>query len=141
MTILFKNYILISALISWFTAQFLKVFTGAYHNKRFSVIKLISSSGGMPSSHSAAVSALCTASVLRYGVSSFQFAVTFILALIVMRDAAGIRNQVGKQAKIINQMNESNCADLKELIGHTPFQVCMGSFLGVATALCLRLLY
>ena len=139
--VIFENYILVSAVVSWFTAQFLKLFTGAYRNKKLRVIDLFVSSGGMPSSHSAAVSALTTASLCEYGITSFQFTVTFILALIVMHDAAGVRNQVGKQAKIIKQMNKGGCADLKELVGHTPFQVCVGSVLGIVIAVVFKLIY
>jgi len=135
------NYTLICSFISWFAAQFIKIFTGAYRNKKFNFAELVFASGGMPSSHSAAVSALCTASFFEYGIGSFQFTVTFILALIVMRDAAGVRNQVGKQAKLLNQICEDNFSNLKELVGHTPFQVCVGSVLGIVIAVVFKLIY
>jgi len=142
-----KNYILLSAVVSWFAAQLFKVIMGMIHHKKFRMIKLFVSSGGMPSSHSASVSALCTASGFEYGIASFQFAVTFILAMIVMHDAAGVRNQVGKQAKVINKIKEGNVIEcfeninLKELVGHTPLQVCVGSILGIAVAFCFGQLY
>lgn len=144
---IFQNYILISALASWCIAQIAKVLTGMFHDKKINVVRLLLSSGGMPSSHSATVSALCTASGVEYGVNSFQFAVTCILAVIVMHDAAGVRKEVGEQARIINQMRENTCTwsfeniDLKELVGHTPLQVFIGALLGVLFALCMGLLY
>ena len=133
MTIL-RSYILISSVTSWFAAQFIKVFIGAYQTRKRNVIKLIISSGGMPSSHSAVVSALSTASFREYGIASFQFSISVVLALIVIQDAVGVRNQVGKQAKIINEMSEGSITNLKELVGHTPFQVCVGTLLGIAIA-------
>lgn len=142
-----QNYILASALVGWFVAQILKIFTGIFHERKFNIIELFVSTGGMPSSHSAAVSALCTASFVEYGVSSFQFAFTFVLAMIVMRDAAGIRKEVGKQAKVINRMWENICAgsfeeiDLKELVGHTPLQVFIGALVGIVIALCMGLIF
>ena len=129
-----RSYVLISSVISWFAAQFIKVFIGAYQKRKLNVIKLILSSGGMPSSHSAVVSALSAATFREYGVGSFQFSISVVFALIVIQDAVGVRNQVGKQAKIINEMNEGNFTNLKELVGHTPFQVCVGILLGILIA-------
>ncbi len=143
----FQNYILISALAGWCVAQVAKVVNGMFHDREFNLIEALISSGGMPSSHSATVSALCTASGVEYGVNSFPFAVTCVLAIIVMHDAAGVRKEVGEQAKIINKMWENmrtgafEDIDLKELIGHTPMQVFIGALIGVALALCLGLLY
>ena len=141
------NYTLMSAVAGWCIAQFSKVFTGMFRKENFSLIHLIFSTGGMPSSHSAMISALCTASGIEYGVGSFQFAITFVLAMIVMRDAAGVRKEVGEQAKAINELREKlfswplDDATLKELVGHTPLQVLIGAIVGVATAFTARLIY
>ena len=136
-----NNYILICSLVSWLATQLLKILTGTYHNRNLSVVEVVLANGGMPSSHAGAVAALCTASLLKYGVDSFQFAFTAVFALVVIRDASGVRNQVGKQAKFINQMFEDERADLKELIGHTPLQVAVGAAVGVLIAVAFWQVY
>ena len=98
----------------------------------------------MPSSHSAAVCATCFSCGILHGYDSAIFAVAAVLAVVVMRDAAGIRREAGKQAEVINQMAEElnkktkkpTFEDtLKVLLGHTPLQVLFGALLGVLTAL------
>ena len=97
----------------------------------------------MPSSHSSTVTALCVAVGLTDGFQSSVFAVSFILALVVMYDAAGVRRAAGQQAKILNKIVEdwgkTNYRDtekkLKELLGHTPVEVFAGALLGIAIAL------
>lgn len=143
---LIQNYLLISAGVAWFAAQILKVFTGIFRERHFSIISLLTGTGGMPSSHSACVTALAVASGLYYGLGSSWFAVTTILALVVMRDASGVRREAGKQAKVINQLirelfttedEKRFQTDLKELLGHTPLQVFVGALLGGLVALLL----
>ncbi|MBR2292979.1 MAG: divergent PAP2 family protein [Clostridia bacterium] len=137
----FGNYILISAVLGWFIAQFLKIFTGFAETKKFHV-KHMFANGGMPSSHSATVMALCIACAIQEGVASPYFAITAVLAIIVMNDASGVRYETGEQAKIINRItrelfsgkSEEVNTGLKELVGHTPFQVLMGALLGVCVA-------
>ena len=102
----------------------------------------------MPSSHSATVCALATAACIQYGAASFEFAISLILALIVMYDAMGVRREAGIQAKMINEMiemfaemgkdNLSPDEKLKEFVGHTPLQVMAGAILGIliAFAIC-----
>jgi len=139
---LFGNYILVSAAIAWALAQFMKVFTNLFGHKKFD-IKMMFSNGGMPSSHSSTVMALCTACAVQEGFGSPYFAITLILAMIVMNDAFGVRYEAGKHAQIINRIAEelfSGDPDhvysgLKELVGHTPLQVFVGGLLGVAVAL------
>ena len=137
----FNNYVLVCSLVSWLVTQLLKILTGTYNNKDMSLIEIILANGGMPSSHSGAVAALCTASLLKYGADSFQFAITAVFALVVIQDASGVRNQVGKQAKVINQMFEDEPPNLKELIGHTPLQVAVGAAVGVLIAVAFWQLY
>ena len=98
-------------------------------------------SGGMPSSHSATVCALVTAVCYEYGAGSFEFAISLILAIIVMYDAMGVRRETGIQAQVLNEMlkvfedmgrSEISAHDkLKEFVGHTPLQVLMGALLGI----------
>jgi len=98
-------------------------------------------SGGMPSSHSATVCALATATGFEYGAGSFEFAISIILAIIVMYDARGVRRETGIQAKLLNDLvqtfvdmgrSELSAYDrLKEFVGHTPLQVFAGAILGI----------
>jgi len=97
--------------------------------------------GGMPSSHAAAVSALSTAVGLREGFGTTLFGVTLYFSLIVMYDAAGLRQAAGRQAAILNRLIDEHFQDpekdtqrLMELLGHTPFEVFVGALLGVASA-------
>lgn len=140
------NYMLIAAGLSWFTAQMLKAFTGVFKQKDFSVIELFFGTGGMPSSHSAVVSSLACAAALSRGLYSAEFAICVVLALIVMRDASGMRNEVGKHAKILNNIfrdlalskdTETQDKALKELVGHTAPQVFVGSVLGIVISMLL----
>lgn len=137
-----------SALCAWFTAQFLKVLTGLFRERRFSVLVLMFSTGGMPSSHTASVVALTTAIVLTHGVGSAAFAISFLFSMVVMIDATGVRRETGEQAKILNRMmsqlfesknSEEWNQTLKELVGHTPLQVIAGAGVGVAIPLILSL--
>jgi acid phosphatase family membrane protein YuiD len=98
--------------------------------------------GGMPSSHSASVSALTTAVGLRDGFGSTLFGVTLYFSLIVMYDAAGLRQAAGRQAVILNRLMNEHFAEaevdrhrLMELLGHTPLEVLTGALLGVVSAL------
>ncbi len=98
--------------------------------------------GGMPSSHSASVTALSTLVGLRQGFDSPLFGVTLYFSLIVMYDAAGLRRAAGKQAAVINRMLQAfsrfhriEDAHLRELLGHSPTEVFVGALLGVLVAL------
>ena len=136
---IFTNYVLICAIIGWFAAQAIKCVRYVVKNKRFDFAVLMSS-GGMPSSHSATVSAVVVATAKLCGTGSPEFALAFILAFIVMYDAAGVRRAAGEQAKVLNriadELSEGDTRyldkDLKEFIGHTPFQVVVGALLGIA---------
>ena len=138
----FGNYMLMSAVVAWLSAQIIKIFTGAFQNRKMSLKTLLFSSGGMPSSHAAAVVALAISAGLSQGFGSPIFAVCGIFSIIVMIDASGVRYETGKQSQVINKMVEELFAGdmdmlnigLKELVGHTPFQVFMGALLGVAVA-------
>lgn len=135
---IFTNYPLWCAAISWIVAQILKSVIWVIQKRRFSFISIVAS-GGMPSSHSATVCALATATGRLNGFDSVDFAISFILAFIVMYDAAGVRRSAGEQAKILNRImediergeTENMPKRLKELIGHTPLQVFAGAVLGI----------
>ena len=139
---------LMSAACGWFGAQIVKVFTGMFKERNFSLSYLLFSTGGMPSSHSAVVCALATSSVISNGWGSGLTAVCIILSLVVMMDASGVRYETGKQAQILNKIakeifsGDPELANLglKELVGHTPFQVLIGAFFGILVAILLSLL-
>ncbi|KAF5208468.1 Acid phosphatase/vanadium-dependent haloperoxidase-related protein [Thalictrum thalictroides] len=125
------NYPLISAFVAFTLAQSAKFFTTWYKEKRWDYKQLVGS-GGMPSSHSATVTALAFAIGFRDGFGGSLFATAMILACVVMYDASGVRLHAGRQAEILNQIvyelpTEHPLADtrpLRELLGHTPPQVC-----------------
>lgn len=137
-----NNYALMCSMLGWFTASVAKIIITLIREKRFELKKLFAS-GGMPSSHSATVSSLATAVFVKEGFGSTSFAITFILAFIVMYDASGVRRAAGEQARILNQLvnniSENKPVNLKknlkELIGHTPLEVVVGCLLGVLIAL------
>ena len=139
---IFSNRALIAPIIAWAVAQLLKVIVTLAHEKRVD-LRLLVASGGMPSSHSALVSALATAVALVSGLGSAAFAIATILALVVMYDSAGVRQSVGQQAVVLNRIIDELRfrrpiaeleRDLRELIGHTSFQVITGGAIGVIVA-------
>lgn len=146
---LLGNQVLVSAVTGWVVAQVLKTIIDIALNKSFNPERLVGS-GGMPSSHSATVVALTTATVIRYGVGSFEFAVCLVLSMIVMYDAMGVRRETGKQAKLLNSILLENPLKLsgevlqerlKEYVGHTPLQVAAGAVLGLILALAIAACY
>jgi len=136
----FANPIIYSALTSWFISQLIKgifVFITVKKKREF-IETLLWRTGGMPSSHTAVVASM-TASVAFYeGVGSDLFAVSLIMALLVMRDAMGVRRAVGLQAKALNllgsQTTEKSDIEfypVKEIRGHAPLEVLAGALLGI----------
>ena len=144
------NYPLISAGSGWVVAQILKAITGVFKIKKFTLTEFFFGTGGMPSSHTAAVIGLLTACGVKYGLGSGQFAISFILSMIVIRDAMGMRRQVGEHAKALNAIfkefakakNDPALTQkaFSELAGHTPLQVYAGAAVGVAVALLMTLI-
>ena len=98
------NFPLICAGTGWFVAQMLKVLTGMFKERSFNVIELLFGTGGMPSSHTAAVTSLTVGCGLSEGLNSPAFAISCLLTLIVMRDATGVRRETGEQAKVLNRI-------------------------------------
>ncbi|MDJ0704280.1 MAG: divergent PAP2 family protein [Leptolyngbyaceae cyanobacterium MO_188.B28] len=138
-TDILDNHVLFVALIACLAAQALKVVFEFAKNRKLN-LRVLVETGGMPSAHSALVTALAVGIGQTLGWASPSFAVTSVFAIIVMYDAAGVRQAAGKQARILNQIidelfkedSDFNQDRLKELLGHTPFQVMVGSILGVA---------
>ena len=140
------NKILDVVFVAWFCAQFYKVLSTLLFEQRFDITRFWDT-GGMPSSHSATVTSLATSVGLIEGLNSTSFAMATIFATVVMYDAAGIRQAAGKQAGVLNRIIEKlahkieeklHDERLKELLGHTPFEVMIGGSLGVIVAFCMR---
>jgi acid phosphatase family membrane protein YuiD len=134
---LFSNDVFVASFYGWFVAQFLKVVLTLIFEKKLNLYRMVGS-GGMPSSHSAMVMALSTAVGLRLGFDSILYAVSMAFSLVVMYDASGVRRAVGKQAIIVNTILDDLYEHkpiphdrLKELVGHTPFEVFAGAVLGI----------
>ncbi len=137
----YRNDVLVTACLAWGLAQFSKLLLVLLREREFQ-ISYMTSAGGMPSSHSAVVVALATRIGMEEGVASTAFAIAFVFAGVVLYDAAGIRRAVSVQARILNRMLEEvieyqrfNEKRLLELLGHTPFEVFVGSLLGLLVAL------
>jgi uncharacterized protein len=138
---IFYNPILSTSLLACFSAQALKTIIEIFRNGKMNLGYLVNT-GGMPSSHSALVGALATGVGLTVGWNSPEFAIASLFAVIVMYDAAGVRQAAGAQAKILNQLLDEFFQDghhlnqerLKELLGHTPFQVFVGLAWGVGVS-------
>ena len=136
------NYLLAVALTGWLVAQVLKTIINFILLGKLDVERMWGA-GGMPSAHSATVCSLVIAAARTEGTRSTAFALAFVLAVIVMYDAMGVRRETGEQAKILNRLltdwmdaeSERNplLADkkLKEMVGHTPFEVLGGAVLGI----------
>lgn len=143
-----RNEILMSAALSWGLAQVVKTIIHLILTKKFVAERLIGS-GGMPSCHSATVCALTTSIIINEGIHSPLFAMSAILAIIVMYDARGVRRETGLQATVLNEIIDiveklgadvSYDEKLKEFIGHTPLQVLVGAIFGICVALVYCLL-
>lgn len=139
------NEILIAGGTAWILAQITKTIIYLIINKQLRLERLIGD-GGMPSCHSATVSAVAASAAITTGVSSPEFAIALILAIVVMHDAMGVRLETGKQAVVLNELihefRERGVAilsmspeqRLKEFVGHTGSQVCIGSLIGIVVA-------
>ena len=138
-----SNRILWIGVLSWFAAQFLKIVFTAILEKRWDFSRLFFGLGGMPSSHASVVCGLATSVGIARGFYSVEFAMCTMLAFIVMTDAAGVRRSAGKQAAVLNRIVQDlveagewpTTEKLKEMLGHTPFQVIIGALLGILIAL------
>ena len=141
-SVLTFNEILTVSLLSWFVAQVLKTIINFVLLGRFQLERMWGD-GGMPSAHSATVTAMVIATARSEGIHSAIFAVAAVVAIITMHDAMGVRRETGEQAKVLNKMLEQwievteknkpflQNMHLKEMVGHTPLQVMAGFALGI----------
>ena len=134
---------LLAPLVAWAIAQAAKVILTSMRQRRLN-LRVLAETGGMPSSHAAIVMGLTTAIGKYAGVSSAAFAIALIFSFVVMYDAAGLRRAAGRQAAILNRLVEDLVhmrgmqeQRLRELLGHTPFEVVVGAVLGIVVGLIL----
>ena len=130
-------------ILAAFIAQFIKVITYLCMHRKIN-FKIFTTTGGMPSSHTAGVIALSTSVALIEGFDSIAFAVSIGFSLIVMQDASGVRRAAGKTAATLNRLVDEFVQKnkevkpyeaLKELLGHTPLEVFCGMVLGIIVPL------
>lgn len=133
-----------AGIIAWLTAQLIKVVVNTIRTHTFD-FRFLYSPGGMPSSHTAAACAVSASVGILDGVGSTLFAVTILVAFVIMYDAQGVRRAAGQQARILNQIVEAMRTQhrlpphkLVELLGHTELEVLAGMLLGVAIALLMH---
>lgn len=145
-TEILQNRIIQTGAAAWVVSQILKTIIHLIVNKKIVWERLVGD-GGMPSSHSATVSSVATATGFAAGWGSSVFAVAVFFAIIVMHDARGVRRETGKQAVVINDMIElfekmgaglTPEQTLKEFVGHSPLQVYAGAVLGIIVALIIN---
>lgn len=143
---LFQNPVFLSAALAWIVAQGWKVIAAA--RKYGFSMEILGESGGMPSGHSATVTAMTIACALHYGLDSATFAVALFLSLIVIYDAAGVRYQSGQEADILNKLRERDMKEGKEPLmdkplkvkrGHTTPEIAVGIVVGLAAAIFVNL--
>lgn len=141
-----SNQILISAFISWFFAQFLKIIIELLKRKKYKtkefILRALFGTGGMPSSHSASVTAIAVSTGIISGFDSPLFALAFIFVFIVIRDATGVRLSSGRQAEALNRVIDvvkksetSELTKIKEVKGHTPLECFVGVLIGLLVSL------
>ena len=142
------NPFILTPLGSWAEAQILKTVIHAVVNKKFDINRLFGD-GGMPSGHSATVTSLAAITGLVKGFDTYEFAVSFVLAVIVCHDAMGVRLETGKQTQVLKELTKGlemltskklPEVKLKECVGHTPTQVGAGVTLGAVNALLVHYL-
>jgi uncharacterized protein len=143
---IFLNKLLIAALLIDLLAQFLKPFFNYLKTKKWD-FTLVFGNGGFPSSHSATVTALTTRIAMEYGMASPLFAISAIFSSIVIFDATGVRQEVGKHSKTLNDLlhnlkvgEQIGFIDLEELIGHSFVEVMGGIILGISVSFLLLLI-
>lgn len=137
--------VLATGLLSAFTAQVIKFIIFTIQTRKIN-FKIFTTTGGMPSSHSAGVMGISTSVGLIGGFDSLLFAVALGYALVTMYDAAGVRRAAGKTAACLNRMMDDFYkhdvqaigGKLKELLGHTPFEVIMGAIYGIVFTILLH---
>ena len=152
MQILISNPVFLSLVFSWFSAQFIKtvimLLSGKVHSLKELLELMFWKTGGMPSSHTALVMSLCVSIGFRNGITSDLFILSTAFALVVIRDALGVRRSSGLQTRSLNELGmklkEKGLIDdftpLKEVNGHKPAEVIMGCFLGIFVGIAFSVL-
>ncbi|MDR0878987.1 MAG: divergent PAP2 family protein [Treponema sp.] len=146
-----ENPIFLSSVTSWFMAQLIKAMIVLLNRRKKNFRELLEviiwRTGGMPSSHAALVCAMVTSIGFAEGVGSNLFVVSFFFAIVVMRDAVGVRRSSGLQARALNNLGSQmldrmdiDFRSVKEVNGHTPLEVVVGALLGIFTAAAFALL-
>lgn len=140
-TEIINNKFIYIPVLLWFFIQCFKVIWDLVATRKFD-FKRVLGAGGMPSSHSAVVCSLATLVGRYQGFDSALFGVAFILAIVVMYDAAGVRRAAGKQAKLLNKIVQTPGLNalqvqekLVEVLGHTPLEVFVGAILGIVVGI------
>jgi len=140
-TTLLQNQPLVAGFVAWLIAQLIKMGLALRHGFTREAWKKLYSTGGFPSSHTATVTALATACGLKFGFDSAFFAISAVFALVVIYDAFTLRRETGKHAEVLNRILDDfykykriEPDQLKELIGHTRFEVFFGCLLGILVA-------
>lgn len=142
----FESPIFWAGVLGWMVASILKILVNWLRTRRID-FRYLASLGGMPSAHSAMVSALATSVGLSEGFGSTIFVVTLVFALVVMFDASTVRRAAGLQARLLNQIVEVLLKEhhlptrkLREILGHTRMEVFAGMLVGVAIGMIITLL-
>ena len=143
----FSNFTLMAVIPSFLLSQVIKVVFYRLEEKRWSIWHFFEA-GGMPSSHSATVVALVLSVALEFGVNNALFTACLVLALVVMRDAMGIRRAAGRQAEIINKIvddvystRKEKVGKLKEILGHDPIEVFAGAGIAILVTFVMYYVY
>ena len=143
---IFTNPCVVACIGGWITAQVIKTVLHAFTYKKLDFRRLLGD-GGMPSGHTATVTALATMCGLTEGFGSSAFAISAVLTVVVCRDAVGVRRETEKQAKMLNKVVDTleetsgqNISDtpLNTLVGHSPFQIAVGAVIGITVAILLH---
>jgi hypothetical protein len=135
------NQPLVAGFAAWLAAQLIKMILALKHGISREAFKRFWASGGFPSSHASAVTALAAACGINFGFGSAYFAIAAVFALVIIYDAFTLRQEAGKHAELLNKIIEDfyrykrfESKHLKELLGHTRFEVFFGFLLGIAVA-------
>ncbi|MFA5338581.1 MAG: divergent PAP2 family protein [Candidatus Omnitrophota bacterium] len=143
--LVFQNKVFWATLLGWVTAQTIKIVINSIRERKFN-FRWVVSTGGMPSAHSSGVMALATAVGIQQGFDSALFVAALVFAVVIAFDAQGVRRATGQQAEILNKIMDDiywrrkiQESRLKELIGHTPFEVFVGSLIGIVIAAIIML--
>ena len=152
MQIMITNPVFLSLVFSWFSAQFIKtiikLLSGKVHSLKELIELMFWKTGGMPSSHTALVMSLCVSIGFRNGITSDIFILSTAFALVVVRDALGVRRSSGLQTRSLNELGMQlkkkglieDFTPLKEVHGHKPTEVIMGCFLGIFVGIAFSVL-